>query len=90
MKRRFGAIVAVIGALILGVSGCATTDTATGDSASGQAAGTGSEFDDGSLGSGSSAKSSDATASPVFQSLIWILYCGPYATSLEVMTNRHG
>ncbi len=30
------------------------------------------------------------TADPVFQSLIWILYCGEWGISLEVMTYRQG
>ncbi len=36
------------------------------------------------------AKSSDAASFPVFQSLTWILYCGPLAIFLEVMTYRQG
>ena len=29
-------------------------------------------------------------SAPVFQSLIWTLYCGPWSTALEVMTYRQG
>jgi peptidoglycan-associated lipoprotein len=56
MRRRFGAVMIVIGALALGGLGCATTDSATKDSASDRTTGTGtnSEFDDGSMGSSSS------------------------------------
>lgn len=57
MKRRFGAVVIAIGALALGVSGCATTDSATSDSTSDKATGTGTDFDDGSMGSSSSVSS---------------------------------
>jgi len=32
------------------------------------------------------AKSSAATSAPAFQSLIWMLYCGPWSTALDVMT----
>lgn len=49
MKRGFGAVVVVIGALALGFAGCATTDTSSQDTTE-EPAGTGSEFDDGSLG----------------------------------------
>ena len=49
MKRGFGAVIVVMGALALGFAGCATTDTSQETEAD-QGAGTGSEFDDGSLG----------------------------------------
>ena len=35
-------------------------------------------------------KSPGATSPADFQFLSWMLYCGPSATSLEVMTNRQG
>jgi peptidoglycan-associated lipoprotein len=57
MKRGFGAVVIAIGALALGSTGCATTDTESADKAASDQSGTGSEFDDGSLGSGSGASS---------------------------------
>jgi peptidoglycan-associated lipoprotein len=53
MKRGFGVVVIAIGALALGLAGCATTDDGSADDAAGDQTGTGSEFDDGSLGSGS-------------------------------------
>ena len=58
MKRRYGAIVIVIGAIALGFAGCASKQAANAGDASGQDAGTGSEFDDGSLGQGSSVSTS--------------------------------
>jgi peptidoglycan-associated lipoprotein len=58
MKRRFGAIVIVIGAIALGFAGCASKQAGNADDASGQGTGTGSEFDDGSLGQGSSVSTS--------------------------------
>jgi peptidoglycan-associated lipoprotein len=58
MRRRFGAIVIVIGAIALGSAGCASTQAGTADDATDQSAGTGSEFDDGSLGEGSSVSTS--------------------------------
>jgi len=57
MRRRFGAIVIVIGAIALGFAGCASKQAGTADDAS-QGTGTGSEFDDGSLGQGSSVSTS--------------------------------
>ena len=57
MKRRFGAVVAVIGALALGTAGCATTDSGSGDDTGSQGNATGTEFDDGSLGSQNSVSS---------------------------------
>ncbi len=53
MRRRFGAIVIVIGAIALGSVGCASKQTGAADDAANQGTGTGSEFDDGSLGQGS-------------------------------------
>ncbi len=58
MKRRFGAIVIVIGAIALGSAGCASKQATTADDTAGQGTGTGSEFDDGSLGQGSSVSTS--------------------------------
>jgi peptidoglycan-associated lipoprotein len=58
MKRRYGAIVIVIGAIALGFAGCASKQAANAGDTSGQNAGTGSEFDDGSLGQGSSVSTS--------------------------------
>ena len=59
MRRRFGAIVIVVGAIALGFAGCASKQAGNADDASGQGAGTGSEFDDGSLGQGSSVSTSN-------------------------------
>jgi len=56
MKRRFGAVVVVIGALAFGFAGCATTDTGS-EGTSDESAGTGSEFDDGSMGRSTSVSS---------------------------------
>jgi len=58
MRRRFGAIVIVVGAIALGFAGCASKQAGNADDMSGQDAGTGSEFDDGSLGQGSSVSTS--------------------------------
>lgn len=38
----------------------------------------------------SKAKSSDATADPVFQSLIWIVYCGEWAGIGYLILNSRG
>ena len=61
MRRRFGAIVIVIGAIALGSAGCASKHAGSADDTSGQDAGTGSEFDDGSLGKGSSVSTATLT-----------------------------
>jgi peptidoglycan-associated lipoprotein len=50
MRRRFGAIVIVIGAIALGSAGCASKQAGTADDAADQGTGTGSEFNDGSIG----------------------------------------
>ena len=61
MRRRFGAIVIVIGAIALGSAGCASKHAGSADDTSGRDAGTGSEFDDGSLGTGSSVSTATLT-----------------------------
>ena len=57
MKRGFGAVILMIGALALGFAGCKTTDTGS-EAAGDLGAGTGTEFDDGSMGASTSVSTS--------------------------------